>query len=279
MGACFSKKDEEDDLAPMVSRTSITHDHLYYHAPAFDRVSYISDAERDMIRNVENSVLQAYFVAEDALEAGGNHWSIYLETTRSSSSGPAVDDEQEDDGDDKEDLRESSVRLSLSPSTYPGRYGPLARLRVQACSGSQRRLQGQHEVALPPLPGHVPVARFIDALVDGERQNFEFTKAGRGARGWILDSAALFLRTGLLVDPDGRRQGELERALGRTWVEGVEARGGVAAPMLCRGTYYRVTSVGVGSRERPWDETGPSEAVYWNGSEMVREARYHHSGP
>ncbi|EJT75647.1 hypothetical protein GGTG_05579 [Gaeumannomyces tritici R3-111a-1] len=274
MGACFSKKDEEEDLAPMVSRTSITHDHIYYTAPAFERVSYISHVERDMIRNVGNSVLQAYFVAEDVLEIGGNHWSIYLETT--GTGGPADDEHLDQDG--KEDHHRRSVRLSLSPSAYPGRNGPLARLQVQACPGSQRRLQGQHEVALPPLPGHVPAARFIDALADAERPNFEFTRAGRGGRGWVLDAAALFLRSGLLVDPDGHRQAELARAIvGATW--GGDEGAPTPAPPLRRGTYYRVTSVGVGSRERPWDERGPDEVVYWKGGELIREARYHQSGP
>ena len=52
-------------------------------------------------------------------------------------------------------------------------------------------------VTIPATAG-LPVAHFIDAIIDAGNHEYDFTTEGRGCTGWILDQYHLFLQLGLV---------------------------------------------------------------------------------
>ncbi|KAH7303300.1 hypothetical protein B0I35DRAFT_485302 [Stachybotrys elegans] len=136
-----------------------------------DPFNYIPESEKADIR--KRSVYFAHFVAYSALENGGNHWDIFLQTAKN-----------------------ESVRIDMTPGAYPGSEGYLGRLDVASdrwgatCRG--------HKILTIPMDRRHSVASFLDAITQADNHRYEFTREGRGCGGWIRDQFYLFVGAGLL---------------------------------------------------------------------------------
>ncbi|KAH7419698.1 hypothetical protein BKA64DRAFT_651429 [Cadophora sp. MPI-SDFR-AT-0126] len=176
------------------------------------------------IRDPRRIVSHVHFVAQTVLQNGGNHWAIYLQTSP-----------------------RESVSINMDPSELLGAQSPGHGYRGRMDIIQRNYAITNNRVGLvtiPANPGH-PVAHFIDAIINAGNHQYDFTTAGRGCTGWILDQYHLFLQLGLISPGQ-----DMEMAVGQEWVSG---RPNKAHPVT-RGFYMRDT-------RRGWAGTsGPSGA-------------------
>lgn len=179
----------------------------------YDPVRYVPDIE--MIRSTEQIVTRVHFVAYTILENGGNHWTMYLETGR-----------------------RSSVRINMEPSELRGAqvsgHGYRGVMEVRDCNHAVTR--DHHTlVSIPALAGH-PVAHFIDAIINANNHEYDFTTGGRGCTGWMLDQWELFTQMSL-IRPEFTA---IKDIINKGWVEGVP----IETRLVTRGFYVKNTRGG-----------------------------------
>lgn len=159
----------------------------------YDPVRYLSD--RAVIRDPNRTVICVHFVAHTLLQNGGNHWTIYLQTSP-----------------------KDSVRINMEPGELRGApapgHGYRGEMQLTHRNHNVTRNR-QFYVTIPAFPGH-PVAHFIDAIINAGNHEYDFTTEGRGCTGWILDQYRLFSQSALI------RPGfdAIENAINLQWVRG-----------------------------------------------------------
>ncbi|KAL4958843.1 uncharacterized protein BDV14DRAFT_185843 [Aspergillus stella-maris] len=150
---------------------------MNYAPRPFKPIQYVPANQQETILN--SPVLYTSAAAHAPLETGGNHWSIYLTTSPT-----------------------SSVQLDMTPSyTYPSTKlagGSKGNLVISALPYLLPSF-ATRDVRLDVSPG-LTVGDFVDVLEKEGRHRYEFSELGEGCRFWVTEQLGLLLGKGLLLD-------------------------------------------------------------------------------
>jgi hypothetical protein len=200
MGNCCSKADRRKEASVDLERQS------------YNPIIY---ASAQAPAEVDQMVTKVHFVAESVLTSGGNHWTIFFETSNEF----------------------SSVRINICPSDVMGARIPGHGFRGQMILNHQEApsQDNQHIVSFIATPKQT-VHKFVSAIIDAGNHEYDFTTQGRGCTGWMLDQYDLFVGLGF-IQPGPQL---LENAIKKEWQKGEPLREWT----ITRGFYMRDTRGG-----------------------------------
>jgi hypothetical protein len=159
-------------------------------------INYVVPGSEAEILEDNQSVNSVHLVSLMALENGGNHWNLFLQTGS-----------------------ERYVQLDMAPGAWPGEHGYLGRLDINLMNHGISSHQHCH-IIVPTQPGYTAV-NFLNAIFRADNHRYEFTQQGRGCTGWMRDQFALFARDGLLLSG---HEDEVDYAVNHEWRQGTVTR-------------------------------------------------------